>query len=150
MIILLFQYPPAINNGTNPGSVDSFSLTPIYQYVHPTAQTTRVSKSKLDIGANGYGNSTGIPLPENSSGFDANVFPNPSNGNFNVSVRSNSGSWIFTLYTIKGSFIAKQVLIPGNETIQFHIPELTPGLYILNATDLAGYQIGSLIVVIGK
>jgi len=53
---------PAINAGTNPGSANGFSLTPVFDYVHPACGETRSTVgSVIDIGAYEYGN-TGTPL----------------------------------------------------------------------------------------
>ena len=53
---------PAINAGTNPGSANGFSLTPVFDYVHPACGETRSTVgSAIDIGAYEYGN-TGTPL----------------------------------------------------------------------------------------
>ncbi|HKW98993.1 MAG TPA: choice-of-anchor Q domain-containing protein [Bryobacteraceae bacterium] len=53
---------PAIDAGTNPGSANGFSLTPVFDYVHPACGETRsVVGSAMDIGAYEFGNS-GTPL----------------------------------------------------------------------------------------
>src|SRR5689334_14050203 len=53
---------PAINAGTTPGSAHGFSLTPVYDYVHPTCGETRsIVGAAIDIGAYEFGN-VGTPL----------------------------------------------------------------------------------------
>ena len=53
---------PAIDAGTNPGSANGFSLTPVFDYVHPACGETRsIVGSAIDIGAYEFGN-TGTPL----------------------------------------------------------------------------------------
>jgi hypothetical protein len=42
---------PGIDLGTAPGLGGTFSLTPIYQYVHPTNRETRPTRNAIDIGA---------------------------------------------------------------------------------------------------
>jgi hypothetical protein len=53
---------PAIDAGTDPGSANGFSLTPVFDYVHPACGETRsTAGSAIDIGAYEFGNS-GTPL----------------------------------------------------------------------------------------
>jgi hypothetical protein len=53
---------PAINAGTNPGSANGYSLTPVYEYVHPACGEGRITiGSAIDIGAYQYGGA-GTPL----------------------------------------------------------------------------------------
>jgi hypothetical protein len=53
---------PAIDSGTSPGTANGFSLTPVYDYVHPACGETRsIVGSAIDIGTYEYGNS-GTPL----------------------------------------------------------------------------------------
>jgi hypothetical protein len=48
---------PAIDAGTDPGSANGFSLTPVFDYVHPACGETRsIVGSAIDIGAYEYGN----------------------------------------------------------------------------------------------
>ena len=42
---------PGIDLGTASGLGGTFSLTPIYQYVHPTNRETRPTRNAIDIGA---------------------------------------------------------------------------------------------------
>jgi len=42
---------PGIDQGTAPGVGGTFSLTPIYQYLHPTNREPRVIRNTIDIGA---------------------------------------------------------------------------------------------------
>ena len=44
----------AINLGSDPGSANGFSLTPVYQYVHPCSYQTRPIYGVIDIGAYEY------------------------------------------------------------------------------------------------
>jgi len=53
---------PAINAGTNPGSANGYSLTPVYEYVHPACGEGRMTVgAAIDIGAYEYGGA-GSPL----------------------------------------------------------------------------------------
>lgn len=52
---------PAIHKGGTPGSLGSFSFTPVFEYVHPAGCTTRVSQFPyVDVGAYGYKSGSGI------------------------------------------------------------------------------------------
>ncbi|MBY0523281.1 MAG: fibronectin type III domain-containing protein [Gemmataceae bacterium] len=46
---------PAINAGTNPGTVNGFDLTPRFQYLHPQGAEARPVVGALDIGAYEFG-----------------------------------------------------------------------------------------------
>ena len=52
---------PAINAGTNPGADGTFSLLPVFQYVHPACAEGRNSVGTIDIGAYEFGGGTGTP-----------------------------------------------------------------------------------------
>jgi cephalosporin-C deacetylase-like acetyl esterase len=45
---------PAIDGGSKPGSVDTFNLRPLFQYVHPVSRRNRPSSGQIDIGAFEY------------------------------------------------------------------------------------------------
>jgi len=45
---------PAIDSGSEPGSVDTFNLRPLFQYVHPVSRQNRPSNGRIDIGAFEY------------------------------------------------------------------------------------------------
>jgi hypothetical protein len=45
---------PAIDGGSEPGSVDTFNLRPLFQYVHPAGRRNRPSSGQIDIGAFEY------------------------------------------------------------------------------------------------
>jgi hypothetical protein len=50
----LLSNSPTRDAGINPGSGDGYSLTPIYQYRHPSNKETRPTDDTLDIGAYEY------------------------------------------------------------------------------------------------
>jgi hypothetical protein len=54
---------PAINAGVDPGSDGTFSLAPVFQYVHPACAEGRVAVGAIDIGAYEFGGGTGIAPP---------------------------------------------------------------------------------------
>jgi MYXO-CTERM domain-containing protein len=49
---------PAIDKGVDPGSADTFSLTPTQEYVHPLLHAARKADGKLDVGAFEFGTDT--------------------------------------------------------------------------------------------
>ena len=51
----------AINAGADPGADGSFSLTPVFQYVHPACAEGRSSQGTIDIGAYEFGGTVTTP-----------------------------------------------------------------------------------------
>src|SRR5215467_1082718 len=51
---------PAINAGVDPGADGTFSLSPVFQYVHPACAEGRTLVGTIDIGAYEFGGGTGI------------------------------------------------------------------------------------------
>jgi hypothetical protein len=51
---------PAINAGVDPGADGTFSLSPVFQYVHPACAEGRTLSGTIDIGAYEFGGGTGI------------------------------------------------------------------------------------------
>jgi centrosomal CEP192-like protein len=51
---------PAINAGVAPGVDGTFSLSPVFQYVHPACAEGRVTIGGIDVGAYEFGGGTGI------------------------------------------------------------------------------------------
>jgi parallel beta helix pectate lyase-like protein len=51
---------PAIGAGTNPGSVNGLSLTPVAQYLHPAKEEPRPILEGIDIGAHGRSSPCGL------------------------------------------------------------------------------------------
>lgn len=54
---------PAIDKGADPGSDESFSLAPVFQYVHPACAEGRKAVGPWDIGAYEFNGGTGTPPP---------------------------------------------------------------------------------------
>ncbi|GAC1365284.1 MAG: right-handed parallel beta-helix repeat-containing protein [Polyangiales bacterium] len=52
---------PALDKGVDPGLADTFSLTPVNEYVHPRKGAKRLSDGTLDLGAFELGTDPGIP-----------------------------------------------------------------------------------------
>jgi centrosomal CEP192-like protein len=51
---------PAINAGVDPGADGTFSLSPVFQYVHPACAEGRTTVGTIDIGAFEFNGGTGI------------------------------------------------------------------------------------------
>jgi hypothetical protein len=67
---------PAINAGTNPGSVNGFSLVPTEEYLAPLSSQARPSDGKLDVGAYEYVAAASPP----TVATPASATPNPVTG----------------------------------------------------------------------
>jgi nitrous oxidase accessory protein NosD len=66
---------PAIDQGVDPGSADTFSLTPANQYVHPANTESRSTvNGTIDIGAYEFGN-VAVPQDAGQPGLDASSQP---------------------------------------------------------------------------
>lgn len=61
----------AINAGSNPGTGGGFSLTPVYQYVHPLGREARPVNAATDIGAYEFGTAPPPTAPSAPSGLSA-------------------------------------------------------------------------------
>jgi HYDIN/CFA65/VesB family protein len=59
----LLSGSPAINAGVDPGLDGTFSLSPVFQYVHPACAEGRSLAGTIDIGAFEFGGGTGIAPP---------------------------------------------------------------------------------------
>jgi hypothetical protein len=51
---LLSSFTSAINQGSNPGTLNGFDARPVYQYLHPAKREARPSNGAYDIGAFEY------------------------------------------------------------------------------------------------
>src|SRR5207237_745093 len=98
-------FSSAIDNGTNPGFDSTFSLTPIYEYVHPLAMMNRVVNDSLDIGAHEFGNPLNVFNPGKNS-FAIFIFPNPVASSIIIKLEGvMSGNSSLIIYTSTGVVI---------------------------------------------
>jgi hypothetical protein len=75
----LLSGSPAIDAGTNPGQGSGVSLTPIFQYVHPSCAEGRVTTGgAMDIGAYEFNGGNGAPPPNAPSSCGGGAPPAPS------------------------------------------------------------------------
>jgi hypothetical protein len=70
---------PAIDFGSDPGTVNGFSLTPIAEYVHPTDSAARQIVNKIDAGAYEFDEGSGIQQITDNEQRITKIYPNPIN-----------------------------------------------------------------------
>ncbi|MBK5284963.1 MAG: T9SS type A sorting domain-containing protein [Bacteroidia bacterium] len=120
----------AVNGGTNPGFVNSFSLSPVYEYVHTANMSLRITSAQLDIGAHEYGTATGINFtdPKNS---ELNIYPNPSpDGTFEIA--SNEKFIGITITDVLGKIVFERNKIEAF-ILPLKINGITGGIYFVIA-----------------
>ncbi len=70
---------PAINTGADPGTGTGVSLTPAYQYVHPSCAEVRTTTgSAIDIGGYEFNGGNGVPPPNAPPTCGASSTPAPA------------------------------------------------------------------------
>jgi L-serine deaminase len=90
----------AIDQGSDPGIGMGYSLTPVYQYVHPTDRQDRPSDAPLDIGAYEYG---GVVVPYvafNQTASSGQESATPAL--MTVSLSASSGDTVTVQYSVTG------------------------------------------------
>jgi hypothetical protein len=85
-----------------------------------------------------YTYSTIVAVNMENGPFEIIVFPNPSNGEFNISVKSESSEVLVVLYDAMGKEIFTKVLLSGvsGDSVFAVDPaaKLAPGIYIISAS----------------
>jgi hypothetical protein len=123
---------PAIDAGTDPGSVGDFSLVPQYEYQHPMSYKTRPSNYKIDVGAYEY-----LPLgvEDNLPLSSLSVFPNPVSESAEISIFNPTRGFIsLNLYDMLGSEVMtvfEGYRNIGDSKIQLNVSQLQSGVYEL-------------------
>jgi hypothetical protein len=141
----LLSSSTAINNGSNPGYAGSFSLTPLYEYVHSTDTMSRIVNGQLDIGAHEYQSITGLSLnnPQNNNFI---IYPNPCNGYFHL-IRSEEfidEKIAIKIYDNFGKLVYHQAMEDGNDgIINCTFP---PGVYSVIVSTKDSFLVEKLIV----
>ena len=114
---------PVIDSGTALGLAHGVSLTPTKEYAHPTNYNTKNIQGTIDIGAYEFKNSTLVQAGTNDE--ELLIYPNPSNGIFNIKSLTNFSN--YQVYDITGKLTLK-----GNITnSQINITELNKNSYQL-------------------
>ena len=126
-----------INKGKNPGTANSFSLSPVKEYIHSNNTAARCSSGTLDIGAYEYCKSAGIA---NSEIPEMILFPNPSHGKI-ILQNTNSQLQEITIYNLLGLLIYDSELIDNKTELNLN---LNSGVYIYHIKTKDG------LVVKGK
>ncbi len=98
-----------LNAGKNPGTANSFSLSPIKEYVHSNNSKTRCSSGTLDIGAFEYC-TVGIDRAQTNN---FKIYPNPGTGKIYVESKLPSLNEI-RIYNLLGETVF-QSEISGNK-----------------------------------
>jgi len=73
-------------------------------------------------------------LVKNNSPFKFTIFPNPSNGNFNINI-DQLGNYQLKIYNSVGQLIKQASIGSGNSTINLKTQNISSGLYILEITN---------------
>jgi hypothetical protein len=120
----------AINNGINPGYAWNFSLTPIYEYVQPTSDTPRIVNGQLDIGAHEYGTATGTYSPVDNK-MAVYVYPNPSNGMFNIQLPVTPAITTLELFNYTGQLVLQKEINAEINKTSLSVNGLPEGVYLL-------------------
>jgi len=144
----LLSGSPEINKGSNTGSVDSFSLTPVYQYVYPTGQTSRVSKGKLDIGAFGFGTNSGVNINNISKNIDLEAFPNPGGNVFHIKLPDGAilSRYQITIHDMNGRLISNSSIDHAN-ALEINATAWLSGIYFVEFLSETGQNYSSRLVV---
>ena len=133
---------PAIDAGSNPGSANGVSLTPVFQYRHPTGREERPAQGALDIGAYEYvDRTTRVVEPENEllQGFrlDQN-YPNPFNPETTIEFYLPSQAFVsLKVYALQGTEITTLIAKnypAGQHRIKWDAAGTPSGIYLLRLT----------------
>lgn len=141
-IITSLQAQQSIYVEWNNGNVDQIPLSEVQKIIfsgtdmilHKTDVTT-ITWPTADVKKYYYDVTTNIGNNEIANSLDVLIYPNPSNGNFNLKYEVNKTSEIKILLTdIRGEII--EVLLSdnkqtGNHTLKFQKQDLSSGTYLI-------------------
>jgi hypothetical protein len=131
----------AINNGTNPGFANTYSLTPVLEYLHPANNAARAVNGPLDKGAHEFGAFTSSAGPVSTD--ELIVYPNPSSGTFFIRMPAEVQDVYASIYDLYGNLIMTSQVFTGTLFLQPHLPR---GTYLLRITRENGSVCKKLIV----
>ncbi|MFC5271067.1 T9SS type A sorting domain-containing protein [Adhaeribacter terreus] len=80
------------------------------------------------------------------AGMSVSVYPNPSNGKFNVKLVGYKHDAALELYSLTGQLIVKENVKAGQEVTKLQVKNLAAGTYLLKVVSEKGVQINKLIV----
>ncbi|MFC5269294.1 T9SS type A sorting domain-containing protein [Adhaeribacter terreus] len=80
------------------------------------------------------------------AGMSVSVYPNPSNGKFNVKLVGYKHDAALELYSLTGQLIVKENVKSGQEVTKLQVKNLAAGTYLLKVVSEKGVQINKLIV----
>lgn len=139
---------PAVDEGSAPGAFDNFDLTPVYEYVHPSARRDRLTHSIIDIGSYEYQNGALSVFNKAGSKSLSSVYPNPFCESFKVSLTTgNLKIQNLAVTDIHGQELINIVHWTEGSDIEIG-SELPPGVYILSVNFSSGESAVSRIVKI--
>ena len=91
-------------------------------------------------------NITNTGIKDALAGMSVNVYPNPSNGKFNVKLIGYKHDAALELYSLTGQLIAKEEVKAGQEVTKVQVKNLAAGTYLLKVVSEKGIQVSKLIV----
>lgn len=112
----------AINAGTNPGSANNVSLSPVFEYLHPSDATPRCNSGLLDIGAFEY---CAIVEVVETIRDQPSVYPNPSTGIVNIQMPDSE------CYSVEIRSLTGQLLRKMDNAKTLDITSFPRGIYLL-------------------
>ncbi len=127
----LLSTSAAINNGTMPGSANSFSLTPAYEYVGLVNESSRFVNNAIDIGAHEYGSPASSVAQVNNE-YAVLVYPNPAKGAFTINISAlGLGQAKVQLFNALGELIVEKEQVNTLDKVFFDNFNLAGGVYII-------------------
>jgi hypothetical protein len=142
---------PAINKGTNAGYIynifpyDSFSLTPVYEYVDTANMEPRPIVGIIDLGAYEYGSATGISNSPVKNNFLLSSYPSPATNELTVAIiNAENKPVLLTLFDVTGREVVSFTTLKRLQTI--NTGSLAPGIYMLKATVGNSFAVSKVVI----
>lgn len=157
-IITSLQAQQSIYVEWNNGNVDQIPLSEVQKItfsgtdmiLHKTDVTT-ITWSTADVKKYYYDATTNIESNEIANSLDVLIYPNPSNGNFNLKYEVNKTSEIKILLSdITGKIIEVLLLDnkqTGNHTLKFQKQDLSSGTYLIKIMNKNNLTTKKLIIL---
>jgi len=94
-----------------------------------------------------YGNFLGVST-NNDQLFEVAIYPNPSNGEFNIHTIGFEGNTRVTVYSIDGSLVKAYYFNSSTElsNYQFNLTSLSSGIYFVNLENASGTGTKKIII----